>query len=84
MSKVVSKFNKNAMEEIRVSLSEFKGHRLIDIRSFFGRKEDDRNPTKKGISISVALYPDLKKAIEELEEVLLADGLLQEEDLEFS
>lgn len=82
MSKVISKFNKNAMEEIRVSLSEFKGHKLIDIRSFFGRKEDERNPTKKGISIAISLYPELKKAIGDLEEALLKDGLIQKEDLD--
>ena len=82
MNKLVSRFNKNAMEEIRVSLSEFKGHKLIDIRCYFGREGEDRKPTKKGVSISVKLYPEIKKAFSELEKTLLDEGLLDIEDLE--
>jgi len=35
MSEVIASFEKNSMEEVRVSLTEFKGKELIDLRKKF-------------------------------------------------
>jgi len=55
-----------------LSLSEFKGHRLIDIRSpRAGDQEGDWVPTRKGVSLAVGLYPAFKQALAQLEAALV-------------
>jgi len=83
MSEVISKLPKNARETILLSLSEFKGHRLIDIRVHVpGEQDGDWVPTRKGVSLAVGLYPAFKQALAELEDALINQGLLDREDLE--
>lgn len=83
MSEVISKVTKNAREVVFLSLSEFKGHRLIDLRVHVpGDQEGDWVPTRKGLSLAVGLYPDFKQALSQLEEALIDQGLLDHEDLE--
>jgi hypothetical protein len=83
MSEVISKVPKNAREVLFLSLSEFKGHRLIDIRVHVpGDQEGEWVPTRKGVSLAVGLYPAFKQALVQLEAALVAQGLLDTEDLE--
>jgi hypothetical protein len=83
MAEPISKVPKNAREVIFLSLSEFKGHRLIDIRVHVpGDEEDVWVPTRKGVSLAVGLYPAFKQALGQLEAALLEQGLLDPEDLE--
>jgi hypothetical protein len=83
MSEVISKLSKNSRETIFLSLSEFKGRRLVDIRVHVpGEQEDEWVPTRKGVSLAVSLYPAFKQALAELEEALVSQGLLDREDLE--
>jgi hypothetical protein len=83
MGKVLHQFIKNATEEVRVSLTEFKGHRLIDLRIYFEPEDgSERKPTKKGITVDVSLYPELKRALLKVEKELLKEKLVEEEALE--
>jgi hypothetical protein len=83
MSDVVAKLPKNARETIFLSVSEFKGRKLVDIRVHVpGDQDGDWVPTRKGVSLAVGLYPQFKQALAELEEALVAQGLLDREDLE--
>jgi hypothetical protein len=85
MSEFISQVAKNARETVFLSLSEFKGHRLIDIRvNVPGDQEGDWVPTRKGVSLAVGLYPAFKEALAELEAALVAQGLLDVEDLQSS
>jgi len=72
---VISEFRKNAKEEVRVSLSNYRGHDLIDIRVFYhsGNIDGDLLPTKKGITMSTKHIPDLKKAIDRVHQQLNGD-----------
>jgi hypothetical protein len=83
MSLVLHQFAKNATEEVRVSLTEYKGHKLIDLRIYYEPEDgEERRPTKKGITIDVGLYPELKKAMLKIEKELLKQNLVEEEALE--
>jgi hypothetical protein len=85
MSEVISRVPKNAREVLFLSLSEFKGHRLIDFRVHVpGDQEGDWVPTRKGVSLAVGLYPAFKRALAELEAAMVRQGLLDPEDLEAS
>ena len=83
MAEVVHQFAKNATEEVRASLTEYKGHKLIDLRIYYEPEDGgDRRPTKKGITIDVGLYPELKKAMVKVEKELIKKKLLEKEALD--
>jgi hypothetical protein len=75
MSELVFRFEKNSFEEVRISLTEFKGKELIDIRVYYQPEgEEDMRPTKKGITISPEKFPELQKGLLALENVLKQKG----------
>jgi hypothetical protein len=73
---------KNARETIHFRLGEFKGHRFIDMRVFVNEDGKDPVPTKKGLAVSPALWPQFKEALAQVEEAILREGWLDREDLE--
>lgn len=58
---------KNAREELRVSLEEFKGHRLLTLRVWYEAEDGTRRPGKQGIAIRQELLPELLKALHKAE-----------------
>ena len=75
MSELIASFEKNSFEEVRVSLTEFKGKELIDLRIYYQPEEgEEMRPTKKGITISTEKFPELKKAILSLEKAMQKKG----------
>ena len=81
MDEIIAQFEKNATEVVRVSLTEYKGRKLIDMRVYYSDDSGEYRPTKKGVSLSVDVYPDFKRALLDLEKVLLERDLLSPEDL---
>ena len=77
MDRLISKFRKNAFEEIQISAREFQGRQLVDIRIFIGPRGQETKPTRKGISITIELYGEFGKAIDNLEEILEEEGLYE-------
>ena len=75
MGEVIASFEKNSMEEVRISLTTYKGKNLIDLRVYYQPEDgEEKRPTKKGITISPEKFPELKKAIEAVEKALQAKG----------
>jgi hypothetical protein len=60
---LIGSFDKNQREEIRVRLTEYGGHRLIDIRAYWEDKDGEKKPGK-GLAIRRELLPELKKLID--------------------
>jgi hypothetical protein len=69
---------KNALEEIRVGLSDFNGHDLLNIRIWAEPRNGgvERIPTKAGICCNVRLLPDLIAALQKAEVAARQAGLL--------
>lgn len=66
MEKLISKFRKNATEEVVIKFTQFKGHDLLDLRVYYFRDSDEEGeskPSKKGLSISTNLLPELLKGL---------------------
>ena len=77
MDKTITTFKKNKFQEIRVGVREFKGNDLVDIRTWtMTQGSDDMVPTAKGVSINVTLFPELKKALAQVEEVLVESRMI--------
>ena len=73
---IISEFPKNKTEDFRLSVTEYQGHTLLDFRIFFKDKEGESKPTKKGITLNVKLFPELKQAIMDAEKSLTEKKLL--------
>jgi hypothetical protein len=54
---------KNAREEIRISLDEFKGHRLCNLRVWY-QDGDEFRPGKQGLALRLELVPQLIEALQ--------------------
>jgi len=69
---------KNMAEEIRIELSEFNGHDLVNIRVWADPRNGgaERIPTKAGIACRIALLPELIAALQQAEAEARGRGLL--------
>lgn len=70
MSQTIFSFPKNSLEEVRASLTEFKGRQYIDLRVFYKAEDDEFRPTKKGLTLSPELIPELEEALHKLKEAV--------------
>jgi hypothetical protein len=75
---LIATIEKNKLEEIRVGLSEFNGHDLLNIRIWAAPRNGgaERIPTKAGICCNVRLLPDLIAALQKAEVAARQAGLL--------
>lgn len=73
---IISEFPKNKMEDFELSLTEYQGHILLDFRTYFKDKQGESKPTKKGITLNVKFFPELKQAIMAAEKILKEKELL--------
>lgn len=72
----IAKFEKNSREEVWVSIDDFRGRRIINIRVHYRSDTGDWLPGKQGLAVGVDRYRDLAEAVLKLGEKLQADGLL--------
>jgi len=64
---LINEFEKNSAEIVRTSISEYKGQLYVDFRvwtSGAARDLGERLPTRKGLTISIEILPDLLKAVQ--------------------
>lgn len=67
MDKTVAVFQKNKFQDVHVSIREYKGEHLIDIRCWtMNMGSDDKIPTAKGITININLLSKLREALEKV------------------
>jgi hypothetical protein len=67
---LIHAFPKNPLEEIRVSLTVFKKKQYIDLRVYYMGDDGEYHPSKKGITVSLDLFPDLVEAIEKARQLV--------------
>jgi Transcriptional Coactivator p15 (PC4) len=77
---VVGEIPKNNREDIRVTLSNFKGHDLVGARIWFKTKDGESRPSSKGITVNVRVLPELIGLLEEAEKKAIELGVLSPDD----
>ncbi len=77
---IVGSFPKNNREDVRVSLSKYKGYDLLGVRVWYRSEHDDPKPSKSGITIRVEMLPDLLALMQQAREIALEKGLLEADD----
>lgn len=71
--KILTEFEKNSSEVVRVSSIEYHHNQYLDLRIWIagdqGSKES-RLPTKKGIRLHIELLPDLIQALQQAKDLI--------------
>lgn len=77
----VAKFWKNRRREesVHVTLSEYEGHALVNVRVYLTGSDGIDRPTAKGVSMSVRKLPELDAALTKALERARALGLVEGE-----
>ncbi len=71
---VIVRFRKSSVEEVVVAIRNFEGSDFIDIRTFFGAREQETKPTRKGVTIPLVLYSEFRRSISLLDSVMTEKG----------
>ena len=71
MDKVIAEVEKNAREYLRISLTQYKGCDLVDIRSYVEGNEGQKVPTKKGICFKTDLLGNIIDGLQEAQKQLV-------------
>lgn len=76
VGEVISKFEKNSKEEVRVSVDEFRGRKIINIRVYYKDPTGEWLPGKQGLALSIDRFRDLVDAVLQLGEWLETKDML--------
>ena len=78
MNEYITTFEKNSLEEIRISLLQYKSYYFIDLRVFSApQRGEEKASTSSGVTLPVSLFGKLKKSILDVEKMLMRKGLLE-------
>lgn len=80
--KPISQIQKNSRETIQLRLGTFKKFKFVDLRTYIKEGDRDPVPTPKGLTVSPALWPQFKKALDQVEAAMIVKGWIDAEDLE--
>jgi len=81
MNEYITTFEKNSLEEIRISLLKYKSYYFIDLRVFSApQRGEEKVSTSSGITLPVGLFRKLKESLLDVEKVLMRKGLLETEE----
>ena len=74
----VAVIQKNAREELRVSVETFRGVPIVNLRVWFRNEEGEWRPGKQGVALRLELLPELRQALAEAEVEAGRRGLMPE------
>jgi hypothetical protein len=77
----IAKFwkNRRRIESLHVSLSEYEGHALINVRIYATGTDGIDRPTTKGVAMSIRRLPELARALARAEAKAVEIGLLDDD-----
>jgi hypothetical protein len=71
---VVARIRKNSNQELVITLKTYQNSDYVDIRTFFGPRGSETIPSQKGVTIPIALYPEFRRVLEQLDDVMTDKG----------
>ena len=57
---------KNSREELRVSVDEFRGRQIVNLRVWFRSEDGEMRPGRQGAAVKLELLPSLWAAFDQL------------------
>jgi hypothetical protein len=79
----IAKFFKSARDRskhVRIDLSEFKGHALVNVRVWETGTDGIDRPSKAGLALAIRKLPELTRALVKAEDRAREMGLLGADD----
>jgi hypothetical protein len=78
---VISKFwkNRRRSESVQISLAEYEGHCLINVRVYCTGTDGIDRPTPKGVAVGIRKLPELARALVNAEAKARSLGLLDDD-----
>ena len=73
---LIASIEKNAREQFRISLSEFNGYDLANVRVFYRTDDGNMRPGKAGLAIRLEKLPAVIEALQQLEAEARRLGLI--------
>lgn len=67
---IIQDIDKGRGEVIRLEISEYKGKKYVNIRTWYTDPEGKLSPTKKGVALTLEQFQLLKSAFVEVENKL--------------
>lgn len=65
MDTILAEIPREGGEVLRISIGEFKGRKLLNIRIWYTDSESgELRPTKKGVTVNAGQYQNFMKAVE--------------------
>jgi hypothetical protein len=77
MEKILKEIPRERGEVLRLSVNEYKGKLLLNIRIWYTDENEELRPTKKGVTVNAKQFPDFKGAVIDAEEILLQEDTQQ-------
>ena len=62
MEKIIIELEKGS-ETLRIALTEYKGAQRVDMRLYYETGQGELKPTKRGISVTPDMIPDIIKSL---------------------
>ncbi len=75
---VVSEWQKNGRELVRITLSEYQGRVIIDARQWYTEKNGEYRPSPKGLSLAISHLPALATGLADALAIARCTGLVLE------
>jgi len=66
----IAEFEKNPTEKIKITISEFKKRKFVDIRTFYLDDNMEWKPTKKGVTVPPDLLDMVVDALNKAKQAL--------------
>ena len=76
---IVSEWQKNTRETVRISLSTYQRRQTIDCRLWYDSGEGIQKPSPKGLTLALAHLPALADGIAKALQIAIENGLINDE-----
>jgi Transcriptional Coactivator p15 (PC4) len=76
----IGSVQKNSQEEIRVTIQNYQGTDIIDLRTYWQNAEGSWLPTKKGISLTYYVVEDVIKLLQKAFKKMPEQSAMTEEE----
>lgn len=80
----IGEVEKNSQEVIRVTIQDYQGTELIDLRTYWQNKEGSYIPTKKGISLTYYVIEDVIKLLQKAFKKMQIQSQMEEKEKNLS
>lgn len=62
----IAVIQKNSREDLRITVEQYRGHELLNLRVWYEADDGSMRPGKQGLAVRLALLPELRDALDKV------------------